>query len=174
MLQNETLKIKLLNSYARKSAVSSWDQAPSNATIVSTLGWISSISWHCSSVNEWLLVYAVNLSTACFTKVSKISFGMKRTPLGSFKNWEIAFVCKKIIENFLFSNFFKLLLTEIWKIKITVWKNDNLTMYGNFCLDFESILLHIKRASKKIWHLAQGRVLDPCLGPYICISISTK
>ena len=43
-----------------------------------------------------------------------------------------------------------------------------------FLFTFVLILLHIKSAFKKIWHLAQGRILDPCLGPYICISINPK
>ena len=58
--------------------------------------------------------------------------------------------------SFSFSNFFKLLLAEIKKT-INVWK---------FLFKYVLILLHIKSAFKKIWHLAQGRVLDPCLGPF--------
>ena len=56
-----------------------------------------------------------------------------------------------IFRFWIFSNYF---LQKFWKIKTT--------------------LLHMNSASKKIWHLAQGRVLEPCLGPYICISINTK
>ena len=48
------------------------------------------------------------------------------------------------------------------KIKITVWKSDNLTMYGNFRLDF-------------YWYYyMQGRVVGPYLGPYIWISKLNK
>ena len=57
----------------------------------------------------------------------------------------------RIFSNYLLQNYY-------------VWK---------FLFSFVLILV-IKSASKKIWHLAQGRVLDPCLGPYICISTNTK
>ena len=66
----------------------------------------------------------------------------------------------------IFSNYFS---QKFEKIKITVWKTDNYVWKFSFRIVI--ILLHIKSASKKIWHLAQGRVFDPCFGPYICIPI---
>ena len=63
---------------------------------------------------------------------------------------------------------FKLLLAEIWNNKNNGLKEWYLNYVWKFL--FRLLLLHIKSASKKIWHLAQGRVVDLCLWPYICIS----
>ena len=60
------------------------------------------------------------------------------------------------------------------KIKITVWNNGSLIMNGNFGLDIYRYYYIEKAFPKKNWHLAQGRVLYSCLGPYICISVNTK
>ena len=68
----------------------------------------------------------------------------------------------------IFSNFSQ----KFEKIKITVWKSDNYVW--KFLFRFVLILLHIKNTSKKIQHLAQGRIFDPCLGSYICVSINTE
>ena len=63
----------------------------------------------------------------------------------------------------IFSNHFS---QKFEKIKITVWMNDNSYVW-KFLFRFVLILLHIKSASKKIWHLGQGRILDPCLGLHL-------
>ena len=75
--------------------------------------------------------------------------------------------------HFSFSNFFKLLFAEMKNNKNNGLKERLLNYVWKFSFRFILILLHIKSAFKKIWHLAQGRVLELCLGPYICISINT-
>ena len=73
--------------------------------------------------------------------------------------------------HFSFSNFFELLLAGVLKNKNNCLKEWKVNYVWKFSFRFVLILLHIKSASKKIWHWHWGR---PCLGPYICISINTK
>ena len=135
-----------------------------------------SIITSCLPINACNCANFSQINIKLWIKVRKIlcnsgEFWLPRIAQSYVKNYERRYLA---LDHFFSSNFFELLIVLICENKDNSLKEWWFNYKWKFLFRFLSILLHIKRASRKIWDLAQGSVLDSCLKPYICISANTE